>query len=123
VTEQAYRVTLWRTTPGMLFGTRTREVMTGVQRWVDLNDKAAVTAEMATLIDLSGGDMENIEQYRLDVRDLVTGGEVSIVRHSWAELQALREGPAEPRLANGLTLESVSDEALVREMARRLRVR
>jgi hypothetical protein len=124
VAEQAYRVTLWRSRPSWLVTSRTvtREVLDGVQRWIDLASKDAVTLEVATLIDLSGGDPDGIGAYRLDVADVVTGELLAQIRVSYADLEALRNGPA-PRLSPGMGLESVSDEALVRELARRLQGR
>lgn len=125
VSEQAYHVTLWRTRSGFLFGTVTEPVAENVQCWLDLPDRAQTTWQVADLIRRSGGDMDEIERYRLDVRDMVTGEHVSSLKPSFPDLEALRDGSlsTSPAASPGLGLQEVSDEVLLREVARRLRER
>jgi hypothetical protein len=83
---------LWRTRSGFLFGTVTEPVAENVQCWLDLPDRAQTTWQVADLIRRSGGDMDEIERYRLDVRDMVTGEHVSSLKPSFPDLEALRDG-------------------------------
>lgn len=120
--EQAYQVTLWRSRPRtVLGGFAAPSVVTREQLWLDLYDKGQMTYQVADLIRRTGGDPDNIEQYRLEVADRVTEGVLATVRPSYRDLELIRDGTPVP--GSPFTLGDVSDEALIAEMARRMRLR
>lgn len=115
-----YHVTLWRKPR---WGDPVA-VIAGEQRWLDLADERAMTEEVAGLVVRSGGREERIGSYALQVTDLATGEHVTRMSPTLADLEAVREGTAGgPVPSSPLTFRDVSDEALLRELARRLRER
>jgi hypothetical protein len=109
VAEKAYGYTLWKRRPGNLLGDKQ---MASASWYFDLADREAMTAALDALIGRYGkGDFERTA-YWLQVTDPVTGETVRAVE------------PLESSGGNGaapaLDLQSVSDEALIRELARRL---
>lgn len=106
--EKAYGYTLWRRRPGKLLGDRA----VGEGSWFfDLADKAAVTGLLDALIDRHGKEDDERDGFWLEILDPVTGERVRQIV------------PLEPAPLNGsaaFSLQDVSDEALVRELARRL---
>jgi hypothetical protein len=107
VAERAYGYTLWRRRPGNLLGDKAA----GSGSWFfDLADKDAVTGLLDALIDRHGKENDERDGYWLEILDPVTGERVRQIV------------PLEPAV-NGsaaFSLQEVSDEALVRELARRL---
>jgi len=111
-----YSVTLWRALPWYRGGDTA--VLDGEQAWLDLADEAQVTEAVAELIVRSGGREDNIGQYRAVVCDLATGDVVTRVSRSVADLDAVRSGARAAPPAPGL--DGLSNEVLIRELARRL---
>lgn len=124
MSRTAYQVTLWRrartilrTTPGEL-----RAVTEGEQRWLDLSDESAMTEEVAALVVRHCGREDYLERYALQVADAVTGEHIATFSPTLADLDAVRAGDRSMP-ASGLRLQDISDEVLIREIARRLRER
>jgi hypothetical protein len=86
--------------------------MASASWFFDLADRAAMTAALDELIGRYGKDGFDRTGYWLQVTDPVTGETVRAIE------------PLEPAVSNGTApafdLQGVSDEALIREMARRL---
>lgn len=105
--DKAYGYTLWRRRPGNLLGDK---AVGGGSWFFDLGDKDAVTGLLDALIDRHGKDDTERDGYWLEILDPVTGEQIRRIM------------PLEPAV-NGsaaFSLQDVSDEALIRELARRL---
>ena len=105
--EQAYGYTLWKRRPGNLLGDKQ---VASATWYFDLSDRASVTSALDTLIERYGKGDTGRAGYWLQLSDPVTGETVRNVE------------PLEPEIpaGNGFALENVSDEALMREVLRRL---
>jgi hypothetical protein len=123
VSRTAYKYTLWRTRPWWKGGD-TVAVTEGEQAWLDLQDQADTIARFADMVTRSGGKAAEIGQYTADVLDLATGEQVTRLAPTLDDLYAAQNG-ARPEFEAPTTgpasfLRDVSDEALVRELCRRL---
>lgn len=108
--EKAYGYTLWKRRPGNLLGDKQ---VASASWYFDLADRETMTAALDALIERYGrGDLDRTA-YRLQITDPVTGDHVRSVEPLEPSLTRVPDG-------NGFTLENVSDEALVRELLRRL---
>lgn len=112
----AYRYTLWHRKRWWQGGD-TVAVVDGEHVWLDLDDEAATLAQVAELVARHGGPDADISRYALDVCDLPTGELVTTLAPAPGDLAAVRRGRLRP--GDG-ELGHVSDEALVRELGRRL---
>lgn len=116
--EKRYTLRLWRERSGSVLPRvlAPKLVAGDTTDWLDLEDRPATAAKLARLVAAHGNGPG---EYWLEVADPVTGERI-------ARIEADQH---DPRLAAGvngypaLSLEDVSDETLLRELARRLRER
>jgi hypothetical protein len=116
MSREAYRYTLWRTK--RWWPHDTVAVVEGEQVWLDLHDEAGTLEKVADLIARNGGSEDEIGQYAVDVTDLGTGEVVTRLAPSLDDLAAVRSGRR--RQDDHAGLRNVSNDALLRELARRL---
>jgi hypothetical protein len=111
VGDKAYGYTLWRRRPGHLLGDKAEA---SGDWFFDRADRNAMTAVLIELVDRHGKDGNGLDGYRLELLDPVTREHVCTVT------------PLEPAPLNGAqyqapftaSLEDVSDERLLAELAR-----
>jgi hypothetical protein len=117
MSRAAYRYTLYRTK--RWWPHDTVAVTEGEHVWLDLEDEGATLEKVAGLIVRSGGSEDDIGQYAVDVTDVITGEVVTRLAPTQADLAAARSGRAGLPSGDG-GLRHVSDEALMREVLRRI---
>jgi hypothetical protein len=126
VAEKAYELRLWRNRPGVLARIRDVDpVASGVTDWFDVDSSRASLEKMIRLVERYGDGKTGIQGYSLELIDPVTREIVHRITPSEHDLAMLRDGTSTaagmPR--SSVSLADVSDEALVGELARRLRER
>ena len=117
---------LWRNRPGIVGRIQgDKPVAAGTTDWFDLEDGPATVEKMARLIDRYGDGKTGIEGYWLELLDPATGERVTKVEPSDYDLAMLRDGTAVPdgMPRSRASLQEATDEALIGELARRLRER
>jgi hypothetical protein len=118
--EKRYEYRLWRDRPGGSVLGRVlapKMVVSDTTDWFDLDDRRATVGKMAALVAASGSK-DGASGYWLEILDPVTGERITRVEPDEADLDPVVNGNG---TRPSLSLEDVSDEALIRELARRLR--
>lgn len=122
-----YEYRLWRDRSGLLGRIRgDLEVISPTTGWFDLDDKAGTIAALARLIHEHDHDHAPIDGYWLEIIDPGTGLQLTKVTASQYDLATIMDGTTDAngsRIRSRPVLEDVSTEALLNELARRLRVR
>lgn len=120
MSRTGFKYTLWRDRP-LWRGGGSVAVTTDAHVSLDLQDEADVLRVLADIIGTNGGKLAGAGQYTAEVTDLATG-EITRITRSVAELEAAGDGRAV--LSGGTpSLQDVTDDALMAELRRRLRVR
>jgi hypothetical protein len=120
--EKRYEYRLWRDRPGGTVLGRVlapKMVVSDTTDWFDLDDRHATVAKMAALI-AAFGSKDGVSGYWLEILDPATGERVTKVEPDERDLDPVVNGNGS---RPSLSIEDVSDEVLIRELARRLRAR
>jgi hypothetical protein len=121
-----YEYVIWRTRHGLigrLYGDA--QVTATATGWFDLDDGRGTMAEAVRLIREHGDRRHPVEAHKLELLDPGTGARKTCIKPTALDVALTHDGTAEvdgtPRAH--ARLEDVSDEALLHELAQRLRVR
>jgi hypothetical protein len=126
VALRSYEYRLWRSRPGIVARIQdSGPVTSGTTDWFDVEDDRATLEKMIRLIDRYGDAKTGIEGYVLELADPATGEVLHRIAPSEYDIAMLRDGTGAAAGAprSSVSLADVSDEALIGEMARRLRER
>jgi hypothetical protein len=117
MSREAYQYTLWRRK--RWWPHDTEPVVQGRHVWLDLQDEVATREQVTDIILRGGGSEASLSQYTVDVTDPGTGETVTTL--SPDDLAGVRSGQRRLAQSDDPVLQHVSDEALLRELTRRLR--
>jgi hypothetical protein len=121
-----YAYVLWRDKPGWLFTSSTTPIkISEGNGWFDLEDELGLLERIAEMIRTRNGNEAEMMQYRLEISDPNTGERIGMITPSFSDLNAAREGQKTVVHASGMerTLANYSDEQILNELRRRLRLR
>jgi hypothetical protein len=114
MSRAAYRVTLWRTK--RWWPHDTEPVAEDQLVYLDLHDETATLDQIGEMIARSGARPGDIGRYSAELADVITGDVVT--RIAPGDLTGTQSAPAGQ--GDGSALASISDQALIWELARRL---
>jgi hypothetical protein len=115
MSRAAYRYTLYRTK--RWWPHDTEPVLAGQHGWFDLQDEDATLQQLTEMVTSNCGATADLRQYMVEMTDPVTGETIAL---SVGDLAAARASRVRQPPQDDGSLSQVSDEALVRELLRRL---
>lgn len=130
VAEKAYGYRLWRGRSGSLLGRilAPKLIVDGVTDWFDLADRTATLDALDALVARHAGQHADPAEFWLEILDPATRESLTKVVPREPALAAVGANGTARRRDHSMpysqpSLEDVSDEALVRELLRRLKGR